>query len=227
MVLNRIFPSLGISAADFAVAAMGGVVGGATGAALAAIVMIYEMTMDYRVIIPLTITVALSYGMRRILVRDSIYTRKLTRRGHQMPEALQTNFHFVRRASGIMDAHFAVAKGSQTIGQFAGTLSGEAPPALVVTDAGESIVGVVIGGQCGEISRLSASACLESLSRTDYVMVSPEAPLLDILSAMRAKQASVALVASTSDFRHASKVEGVITEHRLLESLEEGLDMYG
>jgi CIC family chloride channel protein len=106
--------------------------------------MIYEMTMDYRVIIPLTITVALSYGVRRMLIRDSIYARKLTLRGHNVPEALHTNFHFLRCASGIMDKHFAVAKGSETIGQFASMFSGEASPALVVTDGGENIVGVVI-----------------------------------------------------------------------------------
>jgi CIC family chloride channel protein len=54
--------------------------------------MIYEMTMDYRVIIPMTITVALSYGVRRMLMRDNIYTRRLALRGHNVPEALQTNF---------------------------------------------------------------------------------------------------------------------------------------
>jgi CIC family chloride channel protein len=46
-VLNHIYPSLGISPAGFAVAAMGGAIGGTTGAALAGIVMIYEMTMDF------------------------------------------------------------------------------------------------------------------------------------------------------------------------------------
>jgi CIC family chloride channel protein len=91
-VLNHIYPSLGISPAGFAVAAMGGAIGGTTGAALAGIVMIYEMTMDYRVIIPMTITVALSYGVRRMLMRDNIYTRRLALRGHNVPEALQTNF---------------------------------------------------------------------------------------------------------------------------------------
>ena len=114
------------------------------------------------------------------------------------------------------------------MGQFAGTLSGDAPPALVVTDGGEKIVivGVIIRDQCGEFSRFSASASLESMARTDYVIASPDAPFPEILSALRAKGASVALVAATSDLRHASKLEGVITEHRLVESLEEGLDMY-
>src|SRR5271170_6177727 len=60
MALNHFFPGLHISPAAFAVAGMGGVVGGSTGAAMAAIVMIFEMTLDYTVIIPLTLTVAIS-----------------------------------------------------------------------------------------------------------------------------------------------------------------------
>ena len=63
----------------FAVAGMAGVVGGATGAAMTAIVMIFEMTLDYNVIIPITVTVAVSYGIRTVLCPQSIYTLKLTR----------------------------------------------------------------------------------------------------------------------------------------------------
>jgi CIC family chloride channel protein len=59
-VLHRLFPALPISAPAFAVAAMAGVVGGSTGAAMGAIVMIFEMTRDYTVIIPMTLTVAIS-----------------------------------------------------------------------------------------------------------------------------------------------------------------------
>ncbi|MFP5212395.1 MAG: chloride channel protein, partial [Acidobacteriota bacterium] len=57
-VLERLFPSLAFSPPAFAIAAMAGLVGGATGAAMAAIVMIFEMTLDYNVILPITITVA-------------------------------------------------------------------------------------------------------------------------------------------------------------------------
>lgn len=66
-------------------------VGGATGAAITAIVMIFEMTLDYGIIVPMTVTVAVSYGVRKAFMNESIYTMKLVRRGHYMPEALQTN----------------------------------------------------------------------------------------------------------------------------------------
>ena len=102
IVLNHLIPSLDVSPAAFAVAGMGAVVGGSTGAAMAAIVMIFEMTLDYRVIISMTLTVALSYGVRRSLVRDSIYTRKLTLRGETVPATLRADIPFSRRAGAIM-----------------------------------------------------------------------------------------------------------------------------
>lgn len=85
IALGRMFPTLGISPAAFAVAGMAGVIGGSTGAVMTAIVMIFEMTLDYTVIVPMTITVTLSYGIRKMLSPQSIYTLKLARRGHFVP----------------------------------------------------------------------------------------------------------------------------------------------
>jgi CIC family chloride channel protein len=119
LILNHFFPGLQVSPAAFAVAGMGGVVGGSTGAAMAAIVMIFEMTLDYTVIIPMTLTVAISYGVRRSLIKDSIYTRKLTLRGESIPEALRADLQLARRAASIMHpatpemlAQYAAAGGS-------------------------------------------------------------------------------------------------------------------
>jgi chloride channel protein, CIC family len=235
IVLNHIFPGLEISAPGFAVAAMGGVVGGATGAAMAAIVMIFEMTLDYRVIIPMTITVALSYAVRRILVPDSIYTRKLTLRGHTMPLALQRNFHFVRRARGIMDEHFVVVQGSDSVAEVSQKLRDQKPAPLVVLDAGQKVVGIV--AECNsDISRLSGDVKLEAIAETNYVTVRPNAGFLEILSAMRSKHAPIALVyskpadskrgLSNQDSPRNLGIEGVITERRIVESLEDSMDLF-
>ena len=102
VTLNHFFPALNISPAAFAVAGMGGVVGGATGAAMAAIVMIFEMTLDYTVIVPMTLTVAISYAVRRGLIKDSIYTRKLTMRGESVPETMRADVQLSGGAARIM-----------------------------------------------------------------------------------------------------------------------------
>ncbi len=88
MVLKHAFPGLSIDPAAFAVAGMAGMVGGATGAAIMAIIMIFEMTLDYNVIVPMVITVIAAYGTRKALSKESIYTLKLARRGHHVPETL-------------------------------------------------------------------------------------------------------------------------------------------
>ena len=67
-VLHRLFPSLDIAVPAFAVVGMGGVVAGATGAAMAAIVMIFEMTLDYTIIIPHDVNGR--YQLRRTEERD-------------------------------------------------------------------------------------------------------------------------------------------------------------
>lgn len=102
VALNHFFPALNISPVAFAIAGMGGVVGGSTGAAMAAIVMIFEMTLDYTVIVPMTLTVAISYAVRRSLIKDSIYTRKLTLRGEPVPEAMRADVQLSGGAARIM-----------------------------------------------------------------------------------------------------------------------------
>jgi len=102
IALDYFIPALHVSPAAFAIAGMGAVVGGSTGAAMAAIVMIFEMTLDYTVIIPMTLTVAISYAVRRYLIKDSIYTRKLTLRGESVPETMRADVQFSRRAADIM-----------------------------------------------------------------------------------------------------------------------------
>lgn len=73
-------PSVPVSLPAFAMVGMGAMVGGATGAAMTA-VMIFEMTRDYNIVLPMILAVSLSLGVRRILSRESIYTMKLFRCG--------------------------------------------------------------------------------------------------------------------------------------------------
>ena len=149
VVLHRVFPSLHISAPAFAVAGMAGVVGGATGAAMAAIVMIFEMTRDYTVIIPMTLTVAISYGVRRSLIRDSIYTRKLVLRGDPVPESLRADLQFTRRAASIMNSKLQILPAATRLQD----LPSNRNDAFVVINGAGAVEGVVPG------ENLSAQIC--------------------------------------------------------------------
>ena len=96
------FLRLAIGTPAFAVAGMAGSVGGATGAAMAAIVMIFEMTRDYNVIIPITITVALSYGIRRALCPKAFTRSSSSAAAATPPWALHADLGQVLVAKDIM-----------------------------------------------------------------------------------------------------------------------------
>ena len=108
VILKHLFPALPLSTSSFAVAGMAALFAGATGAPVTAIVMIFEMTLDYDVILPMTLTVALGYMIRKYLSKESIYTLKLVRRCHWMPEALQANLHYIKQVKEVMDTRFRI-----------------------------------------------------------------------------------------------------------------------
>ena len=143
VVLNWCFPGMDKGLSGFAVAGMAGVVGGATGATMAAIVMIFEMTLDYNVIIPITITVALSYGVRKVLCPESIYTLKLTRRGHHIPSALYANFSHVKHVKDIMRTGIMALPASSTLDEFAKTVLEHPEQTHFLVHEGDRIVGLV------------------------------------------------------------------------------------
>ncbi len=73
-----------------ALAGMAGMVGASTGAVMTAIVMTAELTSDFSIILPLMLVVAIANSVRLLLMPDTIYTLKLTRRGHIIPACLQS-----------------------------------------------------------------------------------------------------------------------------------------
>jgi len=94
---------LDINVPAFAMVGTAAMVGGSTGAAMTAVTMIFEMTRDYNIVLPMIIAVAFSLGVRRLLSLENIYTLKLARRGHMVPKALHANMFLVRRASEVME----------------------------------------------------------------------------------------------------------------------------
>jgi len=107
-VANMAFHAPGLSVPGFAMVGMAAMVGGGTGAAMTAVTMIFEMTRDYDIVMPMIIAVAVSIGIRRLLSRENIYTIKLVPRKHFIPKALHANMFLVKRASEVMDTDIVV-----------------------------------------------------------------------------------------------------------------------
>jgi CIC family chloride channel protein len=229
LVLHQIFPSMVPSAVAFVVAGMAGMVAGATGAALASIVMLFEMTFDYDIIIPVTATVALSYAIRKMLLSESIYTLKLVRRGHNVPEAMQANIHFLTQAKQMMDVHFQTIAAEITLDQFAAqTMPDREVMATYIVERSGEVVGFLTGETALAAAGRSAagSTALGDLASRAYVTVPEDARLLEIIAQMRDREALVALVAPQREDTAAAQVEGLITQERLTDFMAEAADWF-
>ena len=81
IAMDKIFPSALVNSGAFAIVGMAAVFAGAARAPFTAILIVFEMTDDYRLIIPLMAAVITSYVISEKLLKESIYTLKLARRG--------------------------------------------------------------------------------------------------------------------------------------------------
>ncbi len=81
VVARHVIPASPVLPGAMALVGMAGLVAGATHAPLTAIFMVFEMTGDYGLILPLMLTSVLAYMVSRRLHPESVYTEWLVRRG--------------------------------------------------------------------------------------------------------------------------------------------------
>jgi CIC family chloride channel protein len=89
-ILHKLFPAITAGPGAYALVAMSAVVAGTTHAPITAILIIFEMTGDYKIILPLMIATIISLVTTRFQ-EESIYTLKLMRRGISIHEGKELN----------------------------------------------------------------------------------------------------------------------------------------
>ncbi|WP_240543350.1 hypothetical protein [Bradyrhizobium canariense] len=82
---------------------------------MTAIVMVFEMTRDYAITVP--VIVALAAGVGRALVNETIYAVKLRHRGHRIPKEWHTHLDLVKQAQDIRERRFIVSRVGTTLKQ--------------------------------------------------------------------------------------------------------------
>jgi chloride channel protein, CIC family len=79
--VHEIFPRITAGPGAYALVGMAGVLSAATHSPITALLLLFEVTGDYEIILPVMIVTTLATLTGRFLVRDSLYTLQLSRRG--------------------------------------------------------------------------------------------------------------------------------------------------
>jgi CIC family chloride channel protein len=90
-VVHQLFPNVTASSGAYSIVGMGAVVSATTHGPLTAILILFEMTGDYEIILPLMFSCIIGTITSSTLLKDSIYTLKLARRGVDIREGREVN----------------------------------------------------------------------------------------------------------------------------------------
>ena len=105
LVCNLFIPGFSADPGVYAIVGMGAVVAGTTHGTLSAILIVYEMTNDYRIILPIMVTAGLAGVVARLIDPESIYLKKLARRAESIARV-----HDMHRLEHIMVRNVMVHK---------------------------------------------------------------------------------------------------------------------
>ena len=104
-IVQHLLPSIGVPSGAFALVGMACVLAGTTHAAVSAVLIIFELTGDYGVILPLMVSSAIAAAVSRAIEPDSLYTAPLRRRGVKLPELPRPEWLKVTPVSALVSRH--------------------------------------------------------------------------------------------------------------------------
>lgn len=194
-LMLMLWPEHSVSVAEYAMVGMAAVVGGGTGASMTAITMVFEMTRDYNIIIPLIMAVALAVGVRRGLMSENIYTMKLVRRGRRIPKDRYSNAYLVRSAQEVMEKSITVMAADTPIADVFTYAAEGASARFIIVREGDRIVGVVPFDARIEMRDTGETPkVIRDLAIPHYVLVRENSILEEVMRRIRDRNATLAIV---------------------------------
>jgi len=142
-VLHHLAPGLAGAPGAYGLIGMGAVFAGAARAPITAVMIIFELTGDYRVILPLMAAIVLATALSSRLAPDTIYTLKLRRRGIDILRGRETSLMEVIRVADAMTPVPQPLAPDTPLDAVIARLSEEARDALPVVDTTGSYRGAV------------------------------------------------------------------------------------
>ncbi len=140
----RVLPSVGIG--FWPLVSMAAILGGTMRSPLTGIVFALELTHDWGIVLPLLVAVPVAYGFTVLVLRRSILTEKVSRRGFHLSREYATEPLEILFVREVMRSNVVVLPASLTRAELLASYDAEQQkvrPLFYVVDAAKKLVGVV------------------------------------------------------------------------------------
>ena len=225
---QSILPLPDVTIPAFAMIGMAAMVGGGTGAAMAAVTMIFEMTRDYDIVVPMIVAVAVSIGVRRMLSAENIYTIKLIGRRHFIPKAMHANMFLIRHAGDVMEKDFQLLPKNMGFDEFLRMPELNGTFRHVVVTDGDRIMGTlrVNATLRHGLEGAYTGVRLGSIANQSFTVAHESDVMFDVIHQLWRRKGSMIVVVRATGASLATDVVGVITKEHIADSVAESVRPY-
>jgi CIC family chloride channel protein len=187
VALTGLFPDLGLRPEAYALVGMGAVVAASTSAPITGMLLVFEMTNDYEIVLPLMLTTVIANLVARRLEPDSLYSGWLRRRGERLQHGADRDVLAGLRVADAFDPAPQVAGETAPLGQLLEHLGSGAFTDLPVVDEQRRLIGIIPIADLGRLAgepREKTSTLVASEVTIPAETVVPDDSLLEAIRRM-------------------------------------------
>ncbi|HUX33993.1 MAG TPA: chloride channel protein [Gemmatimonadaceae bacterium] len=217
--LAAAWPAGNIHSGIYGLVGMGAMIAAATDAPITGILLAFEMTHDYAIMLPLMLTVVIAHTVARKLEPDSLYSGWLRRRGETISHGTDRDTLAGLHVADAYDRDAVVLDEDAPVHNFMRHLGNSDQVYFPVVDADQHLVGVIAIADLGEVTANSGNLA-QLIVAADVARptetVTPDDTLLDAIRKMGVRGAAAVPVVDGPDGRYL----GLITRSQVLSLYE-------
>ncbi|PKN65693.1 MAG: chloride channel protein [Deltaproteobacteria bacterium HGW-Deltaproteobacteria-15] len=216
IVVNEYLPGVTASPGAYSIVGMAALVSGTTHGPLGAILILFEMTGNYRIILPLMIACIISSVLSGQLLKESIYTMKLIRRGVDIRAGKEVNVLKSIPVKEAMKNDVETVPETMSLGRLAEKIATSKYNSFPVLNAGGKLVGVLSYLDYHDVlfdPELHNLVVAGELATRVVVTVSEEDSLFTALGRITSKDFSILPVVGRDD---PLLIRGVVTRRDIM-----------
>ena len=150
LIVNQIIPGANLSPAACALVAMAAVFGSSARATFAMIIFAFEITRDYDGVLPLMLVCVIADAVALYLMRNSIMTEKLARRGLRIPQDYEADILQQINVGEVMDRDAGAIPSEMKVSELADRIArgefGHHHQGFPILDEQNLLVGIITWG---------------------------------------------------------------------------------
>ena len=221
-LVQLIFPAVIIPPGAFALVGMAAVFAGTSHAPISAILLLFEMTGNYKILPPLMITCVISVILVRWMTKYSIYTLKLMRKGIDIEQYRVVDYMESITVSEGMILNVITVLQSSTVKNVGLKIKSTNHRGFPVLDNNEKLVGIVTRKDINRaLNKGEAETEVGKVMTKDIILCFPDESLKTALHKMAEKNVGRIPVVKREDKEH---IIGLITRKSLMNAYNQALN---